>query len=369
LLAAQFLVSSEVFVTLTILGIPVLALGYVLLADKRRILMRVAAVLTLAYCTALALLSPYLYYLLAVQEPSPGQSPLRYSADVTNFIAPTQITAIGHSWFAPLTARYTGNVFEDGAYLGLPLIGVVVAFALSRWYRPYARFLVTSFLVLLLAALGQRLHVAGTITMPLPWALVVHLPVIRQALPSRFVIYATLIAALIIALWLAERRSVLRWGVALAVLVSLAPNLGGVAWTAPLEQPPFFRAGTPGLGRSARVLIIPYGYRGDSLLWDAQADGRFQMVGGLWVTTPRSYDPARNPAIADLLGDSPTARVLAFVRSRQVAVVVVTLAEAARWRSLLSQLDVAPKTADGVLVYYLHPRSQAERTPKVPGFN
>ena len=53
---------------------------------------------------------------------------------------------------------------------------------------------------------GAAPHVAGIRTVPMPWALAVHLPLINHAATGRFMMYASLVLAVIAALWLARRH-------------------------------------------------------------------------------------------------------------------------------------------------------------------
>src|SRR5439155_21333140 len=84
-----------------------------------------------------------------------------YSADVLNFAVPTVMTAIGHQAGRDVSALFTGNRFEQGAYLGVPLLAVVLAFALTRWRRRGARLLLAFTVLAALASMGPRLHVGG----------------------------------------------------------------------------------------------------------------------------------------------------------------------------------------------------------------
>src|SRR5205807_6232109 len=56
-----------------------------------------------------------------------------------------------------------------------------------------------------ISTLGPVLHFNGRALLPLPWLLVMPIPMLNNALPARFTIYLFLVLAVIVALWLARR--------------------------------------------------------------------------------------------------------------------------------------------------------------------
>ena len=100
-----------------------------------------------------------------------------------------------------------------------------------------------------ICSLGTHLTIAGHRTVPLPWALVRHLPLLRYALPSRLSLYLALGVAVALALWLSRRPGPLglvrraAWVVAVVSCALLIPN----PWPNPgrLVCPlrPFFTSG------------------------------------------------------------------------------------------------------------------------------
>ena len=192
--------------------------------------------------------------------PSVINSPEKFSADLLNYLIPTNVTWLGSGFFGQFADRFTGNHSEQGAYLGLVLILILILQLRDIRRRPYLKPLLVSLLVMVVLSLGPSLHFAGVATnLWLPWRLALHLPLIRAALPTRLSMYVALIAALAIALWLSvanrgwdrARRFILA---ALACLC-LMPNPAMVHWT-PLPLPPFFQPENvvSSLGRDANVI-------------------------------------------------------------------------------------------------------------------
>src|SRR2546427_13146904 len=112
-----------------------------------------------------------------------------------------------------------------------------------------------------------------------------------------------LVVTVIAALWLAEvgqgrgpRRAAIdpawaRWAVVLLGAVLLLPNLSYPAWRSSVDTPAFF---SQGLFRTrvparANVLVIPYGDRGNSMLWQAHARVPFSMPEGYGSRGPPPY--------------------------------------------------------------------------------
>src|SRR5260370_10819029 len=125
LLTIQFLCSVELFATITIVGGFALLLAFALFdGDLRARLAGLIPPAIVGYAIAGAVLSPYLYYLLALGFPhAPIWKPGEYSADLRAFLVPMQALLLGTA-HAPtaITRTFQGNASENGAYLGLAII-------------------------------------------------------------------------------------------------------------------------------------------------------------------------------------------------------------------------------------------------------
>src|SRR5207244_3687415 len=88
-------------------------------------------------------------------------------------------------------------------YLGLlPLLAALFLWRFPR--RDLARYLTAMFVLICVASLGPVLHVSGIGVAPWLWLWAVPIPLLNNALPARFMMYAFLVAGLMVALWLAE---------------------------------------------------------------------------------------------------------------------------------------------------------------------
>ncbi len=144
--------------------------------------------------------------------------------------------------------------------------------------------MVSMFAAACIFAMGPLLEILGYRVLPLPGAALAALPLIDTAQPGRLMPYAYLALAIIVATCLADEsgRKELRWGLGLAIIPFMLPNLSASFWTTSAEVPKFFRSGlyrqyiVPG----ENVMVLPYGYLGEAMLWQAITDMYFRMAGG-----------------------------------------------------------------------------------------
>ena len=359
-LAAQFWLFVEVFATATVFG--ALLFGLLLLwfqDEPRRRLVAILPSVFFAYLTAFILAAPYLYAMLAVGY-RPGLQNLPISADLLNFLVPTPVNTVGtYRWLGPISFPFTS--FESGAFVGPVLILVSASFLIRYPNRPVAKALVAFVALVCLASVGPIVRVWGRVVAPGPWLLVLPLPLIRNALPGRFMMYAFLALGVILSLWLSLATVSRFERVLAAVLVALLlwPNQYPEFWSTAQNTPLFFRPSmiSHWLPEGQTALVLPFGERGNSMLWQAEANFYFQMAGGYTGLVPAEY--LRWPAAVAFLdnADMPDGefQLKAFLAQHDVDVVIVEASEEGRWSNLLSTLGVAPKEIGGIFLYRLSP--------------
>ena len=216
LLVAQFLLSVEIFASATLFGAIAIAFAArSASAEEYARLVSVAWSIGAAYAISAAILSPYLYYMLASGVPEGTIfSPKNNAADLLNFLVPTGVNELGRlRLFSTIASYFRSDLSESRAYLGLPLLTIAVLFARERWRDRDCRFVVYMFAGACILAMGPFLEIAGRIIMPLPGAALAAMPLIDKALPGRFMMYAYLAAAVLLAMWLGQEdcRRTLRW--------------------------------------------------------------------------------------------------------------------------------------------------------------
>jgi hypothetical protein len=363
LLVAEFLLSIEIFATMTMFGALSLLLAWssgTPPGARQRLLVALRPI-GLSYGIALILISPLLYYLLAFFiTHKPFFSPTFYSADLLNFLIPTQTNELGRialfrsvsQWF------FHGWLSESGACFSLPIIVIAAAYANRHRREPSTNLLVIALIVIVVLSLGPGLHIKGhEFPIRLPWLPFIHLPMIDNALPARFSMYAFLILALIVSLWLAsaEIKPLTRFTGAAVIIAFNLPNLSSSFWSTAVNTPAFFQGGVYKnyLRRGENVVILPYAAKGNSMFWQAETDMYFNMAEGSGAAWPASFLrwPIA-PAFADQMYVPDASRQLkAFLAAHDVRSVIVADQDLAIWQKLLSTIDVKPVSAGGVSLY------------------
>ncbi|HEY7599020.1 MAG TPA: hypothetical protein VH741_03755, partial [Candidatus Limnocylindrales bacterium] len=208
-----------------------------------------------------------------------------------------------------------------------------------------------------LCGLGHRLTVDGDVTrLGLPWSVVDRLPGIELLVPQRFVLYAFLAAALIVALMLARGPRPASWALGLLAVVAIVPWVGSAYWKAPVHTPAFFATGEYRKHLSSLDNVMPIPIIGDSMRWQAEADFPFKLVGGGVGAFPREYTdyPAFGMLISGQAGPNAAAELRRFVRAKGVTAVVAEEATLGpERRRMLDSLGVRPSSVGGVLLYRL----------------
>jgi hypothetical protein len=346
-LAAQFLFSVEVFATFTLFAAITLVLFCLLGGgEARETVRRLLGPVAVAYLATVVLVSPYLYHALL-----PGGLPIdvprteMFSNDLLGFVVPTEMFRLGGVHFLSTSLRFTAGDVEGGAYLGVPLIVLVLLSVFAGRRRVEVRVLAVVALIVLICSLGPRLHVRGAESIPLPWDVVARLPVLGQVLPARFALYLFLIAAVLVARWLATAR-IAAWGLALAAVVFLWPAVNLQFWHSRPDLPALFT--TTAYRRVFKphdtVLALPVGIEGQSMLWQAETRLGFVMASG-YVVPPEASDPYKHAAIYPTLTYNESVphverAAAAFIASHRITVAVLSSAGATTspWLRILHQL-------------------------------
>jgi hypothetical protein len=374
LLVVELGSSLELFLDLTLVLGLAFAIALVGARGARREVGRLGGLVGLAYCAISPLVGGAAYLALTSAHAALPYPPASYSIDLANVVVPTPLSLLGSTGAAREIARhFVGNIGEQDGYLGLPAVALIALAARARWKRG-AWFAASLLLVVLAASLGPLLTMGGQPLLALPFA-TAHLPLLTDVLPARLSLFTALLAACLVAVWLAiERRTWLRVSTGLLLLVSLLPNFvlsGPVAdaWahsrTARFStaQPPTGFVAASAWRRLVRpgetVLVLPTGDRTASLYWQLQSDMRF----GLAIPATPFVPPrlAARPTVVGLVdqtlpevdGDRlAAARLRTFLRQEQIGAVVVTPFASKRWQGIAADAtDARPRRLSGSLVY------------------
>lgn len=289
LLALQFGVSNEVYATLIVFAAVAVALFVVLVGRSAfQDAIDIAYEMVIGTLASVVLLTPYLYQIFA-HHTTGLQDVSAYVADPLNYVIPTQTNWLLGNSFKPLSERFSGNITEQGAYLGLPILILLVIAGRGFYEKVLNRWLLALLIAVCICSLGSNLTIQGIPTVWLPWSWVQALPLIREALPARFSLYSSLLASILVGRILTGSSSFhLRIFAGLAV-AALLPNLGMYRASA-VPRDPFFADGTYSqvISRGSNVLILPtYGFDGyQPAFWQAESGFWFNVSDGLAGKVP-----------------------------------------------------------------------------------
>jgi hypothetical protein len=328
LLTVQLYLSTEVFATMTLMGVLFAVVGLLLGGDgwRQRLWRRAAGPVAGAYAVALALGSPLLY--AAFSRPRPYK-PIYFpgltrgaqsAADFLGYVIPGRFSILGeqfgHRW------GRDGNPW----YFGIPLLLLFVLFLIEERHRRRTWVMGIGLVVTLALSAGSTLAVFGLHI--LPWRLVSALPVLDQAQPGRLVSYAFLILGVAMAMWLARpERQPLRWVLAALALLVIAPNVISNVWVRQVPEPQLLASGayhrylTPG-----ETVWVVDSLHSRQMIWQAETGFSFRLAGGFFGVTPSGLRPS--PAAQAQLGTGSVAgvsaaNIRAFLASHHVGAVLM----------------------------------------------
>jgi hypothetical protein len=325
LVAAQILTAEELLFDAGIAALAVLA---VLAAARPRAARRRAGDVLAGAAAAAVVAGAIAGYPLWEQFLGPVRQhgspflPDHYKNDLAGFVRPSSSMLLHTHGSAAFAAAFQGRLPEYLAYLGWPMLIVLALAAVVAWRQLAVRAVAITFVALEVASLGGTLLAGGHAHpwLTLPWYWVQSLPVAGSAIPDRFSILADGAAAALLALgmdaalarwpgaqlpterrpprrWLAGRRFPVRWAVAAAVVVAVAPIVprplpagssidGPAGWTAA------FAALRLPAGAHVLVVPVPVSTFTEPLRWQAETGVPSSMFGGYFMGPDRDGQAA-----------------------------------------------------------------------------
>jgi hypothetical protein len=319
--AAIQLLTGEELLAVTLL---IAALGVALLALMHRDQVRASVpYVAKAAGAAVVVFAILAAYPLAFQFFGPQrvsgsvQGPDVYVSDLLAFFLPSGLI------------HFTGNVTENDAYVGLPLLALFGAGLVLGWHVPRIRWVGLAALGVALLSLGPHLHVDGIVTpIWLPWAIVGGLPLMGSALPARLMDVGFLGIGIVVAYACARALKATRvWRYVAAVLVffglPIVPPMTYPSVSA--SAPAFFNAGgdVEKIPSGSVVLVTPFSSKEstDAMYWQTLAGYRFRMPEGD-AFTPGPYlgpHPSFLKSALDQLDSGHPVAVTQDVRTRALA--------------------------------------------------
>ena len=225
-----------------------------------------------------------------------------YRNRAASFVTPAGNMLLHTSAQAAALNRDPQRLPEYVAYLGYPLLVLLIVAAVRYWRDVRVRVAAVSCAILEILSLGSTQVIRGVTIAPvlLPWHWLAHLPVLAQMLPNRLALLADGLAAAVLAVSLQLALSAAgqpRWR---RQVVPLALTAIAVAPLIPLPFQTTQAAGVPAgytvaftrlaLPRDARVLVVPVPYASvwQPLRWYAQTGYPGSMNGGYFIGPGRT---------------------------------------------------------------------------------
>ena len=297
-LLGLFSISTEVFATAAVFGAVAFVLAFIAAGKDRTRIVSAALLTTAAYGVVAALL--LFPYLLPAVRNSPGASirPVdTTAADALGFVIPRHDMLIGGARMSSISHAFTAKVIEDGSYIGIALVLVMIGFAITERRRRGTWALLAFIAVGALLSLGSVLHVDGRAMFRLPGTLLANAPLIKHATAQRMPVYTSLAVAVLAGIWLAradDRTRWIRWGLVAVGAVMLLPQLRNPSWYVEDRTPAFFAEGTYAsvLRPDENVFLITE-TNGEEMLWQGTAGFFFRMPEGYVGPMPAEYSNQR----------------------------------------------------------------------------
>ena len=350
-LAVQLYIGEEIFATMTLVGGICALIGLATgPAGRRWRLLRAIAPTAGAYLVAAVLASPLLYTMFtrtpivkAIHFATIGYG-ARSGNDFLRYVTPGRYT---NHW-GLFVLRWGDNPW----YLGIPLIVVVILFAITERRRWGTWALFTGLVLILALSLGDLISVFGAQIMP--WRLVAALPVLNVAQPGRLVTYFYLLIAVLVARWLTrrprpapapspyppsspqwrptprQRRSLhpLRWLIVILAGVTILPAFSTDVWAQRVPEPVFLSSGDYRhvLTRGEIVWVVE-NHADRQLVWQAETHFYFRLAGGFFGGTPSGVRNARleeRLAIGEIDPADTIADIRNFLAVHRVGAVMVS---------------------------------------------
>jgi hypothetical protein len=330
LVGFEYLISPEVVLATGVMA--ALTLAVVALKNRAQVRARLKPLLTggLVAAGLMLLITGYPIWMLLFgpQHPHGPPHPVAnldsFRADVLSSVIPTSVQL-----FAPHAIENLASIppliFENGFYLGLPLLALLVYLIVRCRHDGFVAVAAVMGGIAAILSLGTFLQIGGhKETQLMPFRLFAHIPILQSLEPARFSLFVQLAAVLILArgldvVWregwaldpiMRQMSATVRGGsasaapmpsaqgpsamprplsartlsVAAVAIVALLPLLPDFPYrSAPIRVPALFTtAAVDVIPQNARVFTYPFDYppNNDAMAWQMASGMRFRILGG-----------------------------------------------------------------------------------------
>ncbi len=352
-MALQLYLFLETFADMTGIVAIALVLGYLLAGrDNRPQVLRMGLHIGAAYVLSLILAAPYLLYALSNKAPKLIHVT---GLDLASLIILRKQRTYHLHWLAHL-ARQPVEASAAG-YVGIPLLIVIVALAVTTWSSRLTRFLTWMVGIIVVASMGWEVTIDGHQVATLPWKPLWKLPLVRNAFPSRLMLFAFLVLAVIATLWLARTSAKQwqqwgRWGMGALIVFAVIIDIPPFGYSKQSNVPAYIASGaykkdlTPG---ESVAVVSTVGNAG--MLWQANTDFYMKLAGGYinQAITRRTDLPWQ---IQNLSGGTPLAvdEFEAYVRNTGLGAVLLDESHVPVWVGIFGKMGLRSELVGGVRV-------------------
>ena len=242
-----------------------------------------------------------------------------YRGNLLALLIPDSSMRFRVTGWLPLANTFSGTTSENGLYIGLPLLAVLITGAIALRHRPVMRVAALTTLAAFVMSLGSRLTVGSWAwtAVPLPEAVLTRIPVLDNTIAARYSLYVMLGAAMILALTTEALRERLRLDgrrperavagacAALACLALLPLVPAWPYWTRIAQVPRYFSSAlVTAVPQGSVAVLYPFPSSGDAIpmLWQVAAGLRFKSPGGRFVTPASDQQTLAGQTLSQLAG-------------------------------------------------------------------
>jgi hypothetical protein len=356
-LALQFYLFLETFADLTAIVVISFLLGLALAGRAGRPeLLRLARLVGLAYVIALVLAAPYLVSALSTKAPTLVAVS---GTDLASLVIPAPGRTFGIGWLAHLAAGPVAS--SQASYIGIPLLVLAILLAVTGWSSRLVRFLSCLLVLVIVASLGSVAYLDGHRLVTLPWSRIWQLPILRNAWPTRLMLFAFLVLAVMAALWLARpsANAVIggaRWLLAGLAIAAMALAVTPLNVASRSNVPSFITAGDYRQELTPGEIVVVVSKVGDAgMLWQA-ASGFYMRVAGGYINAGVSQrgDGPGIPAQVFALRDATNFKLgqfVAYVKGSHVGAILVDVNQEPAWAGIFQRVGLVGHRVGNVVVY------------------
>lgn len=200
LFAAQFYTGLELFTTFVLFIIIGLILIYLFKKNEIRVIaINNAANAIRAFILFLIFIVPGIYYFFfGAYHYAGGNQGIggwnTYVTDLFSIFIPTPVYLLHNNFTTNIANQFTGNFSEEDGYIGVLVMPIAIWSFYRMWKYSYTKIVSFLAIVFLILSFGSHIHILGNSTsIPGIWKFVEYIPLLRNALPGRLMLYVELI--------------------------------------------------------------------------------------------------------------------------------------------------------------------------------